>query len=77
MTPKSFYTAILNWKNTVAMLKVLPKPLTVSHMDANGLFGTTKVSVFQLLQIYDATKFRVHHKRPVFFFFILDGKLKD
>lgn len=45
------------------MFKVLLKPLTLSHMDANGLFGTTKASVSQPLQIYDTIKYRVHHMR--------------
>lgn len=45
------------------MFKVLLKPLTLSHMDANGLFGTTKVSIFQPLQIYDTVKCKVHHIR--------------
>lgn len=46
------------------MFEALLKPLTLSHMDANGLFGTTKGSVFQLLLIYDSIKHRVRHMRP-------------
>lgn len=55
------------------MFKVLLKPLTLSHKDANGLFGTTKVSVLQPLQIYDAIKYRVQHMR-LDMVFILHGK---
>lgn len=58
------------------MFKVLLKPLTLSHMDANGLFGTTKVSILHPLQIYDAIKYRVHHMKPGMVF-ILYIKLKD
>lgn len=38
------------WKS-VAMFKVLPKPLPVSHIYVDGLFGTTKACRFQLLPI--------------------------
>lgn len=58
------------------MFKVLLKPLTLSHMNASGLFGTTKVTVFQSLQIYDTIKYRVHHMR-LDKVFILHGKLRD
>lgn len=63
-------------QKTVAMFKVLLKPLTLSHMDANGLSGTTKVSVFQLLQMYDKIKYWVHHMRPGMIF-ILYSKMTD
>lgn len=43
------------------MFKVRLAPLSLSHMDANGLFGTTKVSIFQPLRIYDTIKYRAHH----------------
>lgn len=59
----------------VAMFKVLLETLTLSRTDANGLFGTTKISVFQPIQIYYTIKYRVHHMRPDMFF-ILHGKLK-
>lgn len=51
------------------MFKVLLHPLTLSHMDANGLFGTTKVYVFKALQIYDTIKDVVHPMRPIAFTF--------
>lgn len=58
------------------MFKVLLKPLTLSHMDANGLSGTTKVSIFQPLQIYDTINYRVHHT-SLGMVFIFHSKLND
>lgn len=50
---------------TVVTFKGLLKPLTPSCMDANELFGSTKVFVLHGIQFDDTVKDKVQHMRLI------------